>query len=105
MEFEDYKITDFNISFDGIYWLKFKKDGKKFEKAIPLTYNQLNTLISKEGICVDKMDDLAWYSEGVTFKKTTIILYGDDNSGFLTAELSERYQDVNIFFLEVGIEK
>lgn len=103
------EINQFNLSYDGLFIIKFEFENEIYRLKPYLTPALLFKIIENEGL-KDSIELLDFYSNGIDFSKTTLMFEvfekenENDRISFLTSEYAEMYQDDNIYLIHCEIK-
>lgn len=91
------KINHFKLFYDGLFSIEFEDSNVKYRIQLYLTPQMLFRIMHNEFLeKIDSIQLLDFYSEGVNFTKTILVLeVFDENDGkivFLTSEEAEHFQ-------------
>lgn len=91
------EINYFKLLYDGIFSIEFENRNVKYRIKLYLTPQMLFKIMHNEFLKeIDSIQLLDFYSEGVNFTKTILVLEvfdkEDGKISFLTSEEAEQYQ-------------
>lgn len=101
------KLSSFELSYDGVFKLRFNYKGRVFEKYLYLEPQDFLQLLKAECDTFPESMDLL-NREWIPFGRSEItigVFLNLDGSvdGFLTAELAEDWQNKGIFMIQMEI--
>jgi len=101
METTEFIISEFTLTYDGIYWINVEE---KYLFEVHLTFGQVYQLFEKEGLDFKKHNAVDWY-HGIKFTKSKIVMLqfegGDLNSIEIGCSIHHEGTVIFLSFVEV----
>jgi hypothetical protein len=103
------EISEFSLSYDGMFKVGFNYEGRDYFKPIYLAIEMLLKIIEREKLSHEDLQSINSFDEAPVFKKSTLLIEvfieaESEEISFLTSEESEHLQDCGYYLIAVELK-